>query len=102
NGLAYIWKQERTAKTDLQMILLLIIATIPTGVIGLLLEDYISEKLSGVAIVGITLLITGCALWIIRNLRGEKSEADLTVRDAVIVGMAQSVALVPGISRSGA
>lgn len=102
SGLTYLRTQERGRKTDLQMILLLIIATIPTGIIGILLEDYISEKLSGVAVVGITLLITGCALWFIRNLRGRKAEADLTVRDAVIVGLAQSVALVPGISRSGA
>ncbi len=65
-------------------------------------EDYIEDKLSYVSVVGVTLLITGAALWIIRNLRGRKSDGGITVRDAIIVGLAQSVALVPGISRSGA
>src|SRR5699024_2041495 len=42
------------------------------------------------------------ALWIIRNLQGRKNDGDLTFKDAIIVGLAQSVALIPGISRSGA
>lgn len=102
NGLRYLVKKNTDGKSDYQFIFLLIIATIPTGVIGLLFEDYISNKLSSVTIVGFTLLITGIALWMIRNLRGQKSDKDMTIRDAIIIGLAQSVALVPGISRSGA
>jgi undecaprenyl-diphosphatase len=52
--------------------------------------------------VGLTLLITGAALWLIRNLRGVKREGDLKLKDAILVGLAQAVALIPGISRSGA
>lgn len=100
--LRYILTKDATAKSDFQFVLYLVIATIPTGIIGLLLEDYISSKLSTVAIVGITLLITGLALWIIRNLQGNKNDSDITVKDAIIIGLAQSVALIPGISRSGA
>ncbi|ASK60811.1 UDP pyrophosphate phosphatase [Virgibacillus phasianinus] len=102
NGLNYLLTKNPENKADFQFILYLIIATIPTGILGLLFEDYISSKLSTVAVVGITLLITGAALWIIRNLRGRKSEGDLKVKDAIIVGLAQAVALIPGISRSGA
>ncbi|OZU90640.1 UDP pyrophosphate phosphatase [Virgibacillus indicus] len=102
NGLNFIFKKDEEGKGDFQFIVFLVIATIPTGILGLLFEDYIGEKLSGVAIVGYTLLITGVALWIIRNLRGRKGDGDLTVKDAIIVGLAQSVALIPGISRSGA
>ncbi|MFD2759845.1 undecaprenyl-diphosphate phosphatase [Lentibacillus juripiscarius] len=102
NTIRYITTRAHDAKSDFQFVFYLVIATIPTGIIGLLFEDYIEDKLSYVSVVGVTLLITGAALWIIRNLRGRKSDGGITVRDAIIVGLAQSVALVPGISRSGA
>ncbi|SFD38399.1 Undecaprenyl-diphosphatase [Lentibacillus persicus] len=102
NGIRYITTRAEDSKSDFQFILFLVIATIPTGIIGLLFEDYIESQLSGVAVVGFTLLITGAALWIIRNLRGRKNDGGITIKDAIIVGFAQSVALVPGISRSGA
>jgi undecaprenyl-diphosphatase len=102
NGFRFPLTGERAARTDLQLILLLLIATIPAGVIGLLFKDYISSTLSEAAVVGGTLLLTGLALWIIRNLSGKRDEPDLTVKDAVIVGLAQAAALIPGISRSGA
>ncbi|NBJ70940.1 MULTISPECIES: undecaprenyl-diphosphate phosphatase [Clostridia] len=104
NGLRYIFQSDRDseATADFQFILFLIIATIPTGILGFLLEDYISEKLSKPIIVGYTLLITGAALWVIRNLHGKKNDGDLTIKDALIVGAAQAVSLIPGISRSGA
>ncbi|MFZ3577902.1 undecaprenyl-diphosphate phosphatase [Virgibacillus sp. DJP39] len=102
NSLSYVITKKSDEKDDFEFVLYLIIATIPTGVLGLLFEDYISKELSTVSVVGITLLITGAALWIIRNLRGRKNDGDLKVKDAIIVGLAQSVALIPGISRSGA
>jgi undecaprenyl-diphosphatase len=102
NGLLYLIKREESAKEDFQFIIFLVIATVPTGILGLLFEDVVSSNLSGVTTVGVTLLITGIALWIIRNLRGRKHDGDLTIKDAVIVGLAQSVALIPGVSRSGA
>src|SRR5699024_12155136 len=76
--------------------------TIPVGVVGLLFGDVIGEALSNTKIVGFTLLITAVAIWMIRNLRGRKKDGDLTSKDAVIVGIAQAVAVKPGISRSGA
>ncbi|WP_200411566.1 undecaprenyl-diphosphate phosphatase [Virgibacillus salexigens] len=104
NGLRFIVQKDRDeeAKEDFRFILFLVIATIPTGILGLLFEDMISERLSGVVIVGYTLLITGAALWIIRNLQGKKNDEELTIKDALIVGAAQAIALIPGISRSGA
>lgn len=99
NGIRYIFTRDQEAKSDFQFILLLVVATIPTGIIGLLIKDSFAAK---PLIVGVTLLITGVALWVIRNLRGKKEEKQITVKDAIIVGLAQSVALVPGISRSGA
>jgi undecaprenyl-diphosphatase len=101
NSLRYIISRETDAKDDFQFMVMLVIATIPTGIMGILLKDTIGS-LSKSYVVGITLLITGIALWIIRNLRGRKGDSNISWKDAVIVGFAQSVALIPGISRSGA
>ncbi|HSH24953.1 MAG TPA: undecaprenyl-diphosphate phosphatase [Massilibacterium sp.] len=104
NGWNHLTSQKRTdeTKADFMFIVYLVIATIPAAVIGLLFNDFISSQLKGVHVIGITLMITGLALWLIRNLRGRKGDQNLSVKDALIVGLAQSVALIPGISRSGA
>ncbi|MCA1031044.1 undecaprenyl-diphosphate phosphatase [Bacillus timonensis] len=103
NGLSYVATKNENQKADFRFIVYLIIATIPAGVIGILFEDTISSVFKeGVKLVGITLLITGVALWFIRNLRGKKNDAQMTFKDAIIIGFAQAIALIPGISRSGA
>jgi undecaprenyl-diphosphatase len=102
NGLGYFKEKTPENKRDFHFIVYLIIGTIPAGVIGVLFGDVIEEHLSSVVTIGITLIITGTALWLIRNLRGRKNDGDLNVKDALIIGLAQAVALIPGISRSGA
>ncbi|MEG9296329.1 undecaprenyl-diphosphate phosphatase [Mangrovibacillus sp. Mu-81] len=102
NGLGYFKEKTPENKRDFHFIAYLIIGTIPAGVIGVLYGDFIEENLSYVVTIGITLIITGTALWLIRNLRGRKNDGDLNVKDALIIGLAQAVALIPGISRSGA
>lgn len=102
NGFLYVAKKDPDAKSDFQFIIYLIIATIPVGVVGVLFGDALGEALSDPVVVGYTLLITAAAVWTIRNLRGRKADGDLTTKDAVIVGLAQAIAVTPGISRSGA
>ncbi len=103
NGLKFIQTRNHEFRSDFNYILLLVIATIPAGVIGILIEDYIDSILGEqIKLVGITLLLTGLALWIIRNLKGFKTDDEITIKDAIIVGLAQAIALIPGISRSGA
>ncbi|WP_226644612.1 undecaprenyl-diphosphate phosphatase [Mesobacillus subterraneus] len=102
NGLAYLKNKDPEAKSDFMFIIYLIVGTIPAGVIGVLFGDFIEDNLASIKTVGFTLLVTGLALWLIRNLRGRKNDGDLSYKDAIIVGLAQAVALIPGISRSGA
>ena len=97
-----VTKKEESAKSDFRFIIYLIIATVPAAIVGLLFEDYIAEKLKGITTIAIALLITGVALWSIRNLKGRKNDNDLSFKDAFLIGIAQAVALIPGISRSGA
>ncbi len=102
NTLLFLFKKDEAARSDFQFVIYLIIATIPVGVVGVLFGDYLGDLLSRTEVIGITLLITAAAIWMIRNLRGRKQDGDLTMKDAVIVGLAQAVAVTPGISRSGA
>ncbi|WP_070328586.1 undecaprenyl-diphosphate phosphatase [Exiguobacterium aurantiacum] len=99
----FLFKKDRSEDTmiDVKFIGLLLVATVPAGVLGVLFGDWIGETLSGVATVGYTLILTGVALWFIRNMRGNKGDGGITLRDAILIGLAQAVALIPGISRSG-
>ncbi len=102
NSWRYVRNYGDVYYTDFRFILLLCLATLPAGIIGLFFGDMISERFSTTGVVGATLLVTGLFLWIIRNLRGEKGYSHVSIKDAVIIGCAQAIALVPGISRSGA
>lgn len=101
-GLSFIKTRDPEDKKEFQFIIYLIIGTIPAGVIGVLFGDFISDNLSSVTTVAITLMVTGIALFAIRNMRGNRGEGGMTMKDAIIIGLAQAVALIPGISRSGA
>ncbi|MDN4494393.1 undecaprenyl-diphosphate phosphatase [Ureibacillus aquaedulcis] len=101
NSIQYLKTKNRRYRSDYRFVCFIIIGTIPAGVLGVLLNDYIAENVS-MTIIALMLFVTGLALWIIRNIKGVKDERDITSRDAFIVGLGQAVALTPGISRSGA
>ncbi len=104
NGVQYLFASQKTEemKKDFYFIVYLVIGTIPAGIIGVLFQDQIAEFFKGVRVIGFTLILTGVALWLIRNLKGRKGDGELTFKDAIIIGLSQAVALIPGISRSGA
>ena len=88
---------------DRKMMLLLILACVPTFIIGFLSKD-IAERLFGSSLtVGYALVITG--LWLLTaHFFAIKNKAPHVVSpfDSVIIGIAQGIAVIPGISRSGA
>ncbi len=100
--LRYLIKRNEEDKGDFRFGMYLVIATIPAGVIGILFEDFIAEQFKHIRVIAITLLVTGLALWLIRNLKGWKKDDQISLKEIIIVGLAQAVALIPGISRSGA
>lgn len=82
--------------------MLLIVGTIPAAVIGLTLRSPIEIIFSEPWIVAVTLVITGLVLLVAHRLTGgTRTIAEGTTSDALVVGMAQAIALIPGISRSG-
>jgi undecaprenyl-diphosphatase len=81
----------------------LIIGTIPAGVLGLLWEDDIERLFHNPVSVIAPLALVGIALWWVDKTRpGTHDLRHLTIKDALLVGLGQACALVPGVSRSGA
>src|SRR5699024_2963716 len=102
NSMKYMKYKEQEDYDDYKFVLLLLVASIPAGIIGILFQDAISNQLSSIRVVGITLIITGICLWLIRKKIGTKGESQLSLWDGIVIGCAQALALIPGISRSGA
>lgn len=79
---------------------LIVLGSIPVGIIGLLFKDTIESWISTTS-VAIALLFTALMLYIVRNSNGQKEDEDITWKDAMIIGCMQVIALLPGVSRSG-
>ncbi|MCW7754097.1 undecaprenyl-diphosphate phosphatase [Desulfobotulus sp. H1] len=80
----------------------LILATIPAGLAGLLAGGFIETTLRSAAVIAGTTLIFGALLWL-ADVRGQKKLAmeGMNLKQAMIIGLAQAVSLIPGTSRSG-
>jgi len=87
---------------DGKMAWFLLLSTIPVGILGLLFKDFVEQDLRSVVIVGVSSIVFGVLLWFAdkKGIR-TRSQHDWTLKDAMIVGLAQAVALIPGTSRSG-
>lgn len=82
---------------------LLIVATVPTALMGVLMGDLFSSMYQSLTAIGIGFLVTGTILLIAeRSGQNRKGVKDMKYRSAVFVGVCQGVAICPGISRSGA
>ena len=82
---------------------LIIAATIPTGLIGILLRDVFEMMYGSLTVIGAGFLITGTILFIAERIGANKDSTwEMKFRSAAFVGVCQGVAIWPGISRSGA
>jgi len=93
----------RPAEGGWRLPALLTIGSIPSGIVGVFLSDVIRPLFTVPKVASGGLIVTGCVLtaaWRIRG-RGHRSLTDLTVWSTLAIGMAQALAILPGISRSG-
>lgn len=81
--------------------LLIIVACIPAGLAGVFFNDFVAGLFHSVWVPTLALLITAAILFISDRLRGHKAVQEITIPMALLIGVFQMVALVPGISRSG-
>ena len=100
-GLTLI-RHRRAVDDPSRRALFIIIATIPAGIAGLLLKDLAETAFRAPIITACALIVMGALLWIVdARATTVRALAQMSWRDALIVGFAQVLALVPGVSRSG-
>ena len=91
------------ATLEYRMGWMVIVGTLPVSIIGFLAKDYIREALRNLWFTaGMLILFSFVFIAAERWGRRERQTEELTMRDAVIMGFAQCLALIPGVSRSGA
>jgi undecaprenyl-diphosphatase len=93
----------RKRQEQARLLLWIILATIPTGLIGILFKDWFESLFSNPQLAGFTIMITGLILWLTRFVKEPRKPLEkMGWLDAVVIGIAQGIAIIPGISRSGA
>lgn len=98
-----LFQPEYRGHLDARMGWFIIVGSLPIVVLGIALKDVIEQEFRSLWIIGTMLVVMGIVLGIADRVGGlEKSLKQLTLRDAVLMGFAQALALIPGVSRSGA
>ncbi|UUZ59136.1 undecaprenyl-diphosphate phosphatase [Nocardioides sp. B-3] len=98
-----LFKPEWRGQLDSRMGWFIIIGSLPIVILGVLLKDIIEQDFRNLWIIGSTLIVMGIVLGVADRLsRNDRTIRDISLRDAVLMGLAQALALIPGVSRSGA
>lgn len=96
------WRHDDTGRVQRRILGLIVLGSIPTAVIGLSFKDLFEGLFHQPMIVCLMLLVTGSLLVVAERFRAShRTEEQMTWKDALIVGVAQGMAIIPGISRSG-
>jgi undecaprenyl-diphosphatase len=109
--LAYYWREwldmglslASGQKLPRRLLFLLIIASVPGAIIGVLLEKQAETIFRAPVLIAGTMATLGLILWAADAISLKKRRLeDLTVLDALLIGLSQALAIIPGVSRSGA
>lgn len=96
------WRAVYDQNEEIRIVALIVVGSIPTALLGLLFKDAVDTIFGSVGIVGWMLLVTGTVLWLTRKTAASGRSLNKTaIKDALIIGLVQGLAIVPGISRSG-
>ena len=98
-----LFRAEHRGTLDSRMGWYISVGSLPIVVLGVLLKDVIERDFRNLWIIGTTLIVLGIVLGVADRVgRTDRPIGKITLRDAVLMGAAQSLALIPGVSRSGA
>ena len=95
-------KQAYQDNEPVRMAALIVVGSIPTAFLGLLFHKLVDQLFGSIWLVGFMLIITGALLWQTRRFRIKGRPLKGTdMKDALVIGLVQGLAIIPGISRSG-
>jgi undecaprenyl-diphosphatase len=90
------------AAPEARLAWLLIVSTIPAAIVGVLLEDFITNTLGKPWMIGVAMIVFAGFMYLVDHVaKLDRGLESLTWVDAVLIGAAQALALLPGVSRSG-
>lgn len=99
-GFDYVVKKERTVQG--RMFWYIVLATIPGGIIGFLLDHFLSGTLNRPIIIALALIIMGIILYVVDKKAPSKVKYEqMTLKQTFLIGVSQALAFIPGVSRSG-
>ena len=99
-GFNQVVKKEKT--TEGKMFWYLVIATIPGGIIGLLLDTFVGDLLKKPVIISIALIVMGIILYFVdKKSKTTTNYENMTFKQTFLIGLSQCLAFIPGVSRSG-
>jgi len=86
--------------SETEYIFKILVSMIPVFVVGVFFKDFVEELFSSLTVIGIALVITAILLFLSDKAKPRKSEG-ISYKQAIIIGIGQAIAVVPGLSRSG-
>lgn len=96
-----LFKRKKEDKKNRELLFKLIVASIPAGLLGLTFKSFIETHLHASTVLILPLGFFGVALWLIdKKMPQSKNSSDLSYKDTFLIGLGQSLALIPGTSRS--
>lgn len=99
-GFNQVVKKKKTIEG--KMFWYLVIATIPGGIIGLLLDTFVGDGLKKPVIIAIALIVMGIILYVVdKKSKTETTYEKMTFKQTFLIGLSQCLAFIPGVSRSG-
>jgi undecaprenyl-diphosphatase len=102
-GLRGLASRRPLADPDARLLVYLALATLPGAIAGLLLDEWAETVFRSPALVALMMALMGAVLWLADRRAGTVAEGEVvSLRDALLIGFAQALAIVPGTSRSGA
>jgi undecaprenyl-diphosphatase len=102
NGLGLSYRGAQPEENSRSLLWFLIIGTIPAGLAGLKFQKYAEDAWRSFYVIGAMEIVVGLILWLGDRVGGEKNGLDqMSWFDALVVGVSQAFAIIPGVSRSG-
>ncbi len=99
-GYKQVVKKEKSFEG--KMFWYIVLATLPGGAIGFILDKFLEDKLTTPIIIGIALIVMGIVLYVVdKKAKSETEFEDMTLKQTFLIGFSQALAFIPGVSRSG-
>jgi len=103
HGFGIEWGDDETLRRNPKLLWLLVVGTIPGGVAGFLFEKQAENTLRSPILIASMMIVMGLIMWAADRFTAHKRDiASVSFADSVVIGCSQALAIIPGVSRSGA